>query len=79
MTDPRHLFWKRDGRIPAEDEVAQKFFFESQDGPPVCLNLRLQLSGNGPTFVFDRVPIRITPSARCKTDSGGKLESNPQS
>ncbi|MHC4401226.1 MAG: hypothetical protein ACYTG0_16255 [Planctomycetota bacterium] len=59
MTDPRHLLWKCNGSIPADDEVAQKFFFDVRDGPPQWLKLQFQCSGNGPTFVFDRVPVRI--------------------
>jgi len=60
LSDPPHQSWKRDGSIPASDEVAQKFFFLSERrratvGP---LKLHLQCSAGGPAFTFDLVPVR---------------------
>jgi hypothetical protein len=58
LSDPRHQFWKRDGTIPASDEVAQKFFFKRRGAPVGKLKLHLQCSAGGPAFTFDLVPVR---------------------
>ena len=58
LSDPRHQFWKRDGSIPASDEVAQKFFFERRGASVEKLKLHLQCSAGGPAFTFDLVPVR---------------------
>jgi len=58
LSDPPRQYWKRDGSLPATDEVAQKFFFLQEDAPAESLKLQFQCSGDGPAFVFDSVPVR---------------------
>jgi hypothetical protein len=58
LSDPRHQFWKRDGTIPASNEVAQKFFFKRRGASVEKLQLHLQCSAGGPAFTFDLVPVR---------------------
>jgi hypothetical protein len=58
LSDPPHQYWKRDGIVPAADEVAQKFFFRQDDSTQKWLKFRFQCSGDGPVFVFDKVLVR---------------------